>query len=265
MKISHECPLDLLEDSKEFNDYEYSLLHLMDIPAYKEFYKEQAKHRYQILDNSAFEYQFMYEGFNVDYFVDIINEVMPSSIIIPDVISDCDSTINNFTNFPFGNIKYNPEIIGVIQGSTEEELLRCAEFMIEKADKLAIVFHSPAYQINPNLSKDENNCIGRFNFVQKVKQMTSKPLHLLGCSLPREFSQYSPGVIETIDTANPVQFGLMGTNYNTYGISGHICDIDVKPNYLMNHVNMGKATLNNALIMHNINVFKNSIQRNMYA
>ena len=254
MKISHECPLDLLEKSKQFNDYEYSLLHLMHIPEYKEFYKAQAKKRYQILDNSAFEYQFIDGGFNIDYFIDIINEIQPSSIIIPDIISNYEATIDEFRDFPFEYLHYTPEIIGVVQGKTEDELLKCAKFMHERADKLAIVFHSPAYQIDLNKNKDENNCIGRYNIVKKIKKITNKPLHLLGCSLPKEFSLYEKGIIDTIDTANPIQFSALGIKYND------ISSINNKPNYLMSEENIIKKTKNINDIYYNITKFKDLIK-----
>lgn len=253
MKISHECPLDLLEESKNFNDYEYSLLHLMHIPEYKEFYKRQAKLRYQILDNSAFEYQFIDGGFDTQYFLDIIDEVRPSSIIIPDIISDCEATIDEFRGFPFEDLNYEPEIIGVVQGKNEEELLKCAKFMHNRADKLAIVFHSPAYQIDHSKSKDENNCLGRYNIVQKIKKITNKPLHLLGCSLPKEFGMYKNGDVQTIDSAVPIQNAMVGILFDD------IEKIDNKPNYLMHEENMLKQTKNKGEVYYNIQKFKEFI------
>ena len=260
IKVSHECPLDLLEKSLEFNDYDYSLLHLMDIPEYKEFYKKQAKTRYQILDKSAFEYQFIDGGFNLDYFVRVINDIKPSSIIIPDVIGDCYGTIKSFESFPFEKLTYNPEIIGVVQGKTQEELEICAQYMHNNAHKLAVVFHSPAYQLGKDPTfKDKNNMLGRYKFVQKLKTITNKPLHLLGCSLPQEFLLYRDEVdtIDTIDTANPIQFGCLGIKYPED--LEDFMDINSKPNYLMNHNNMKKITENLDMINFNIKKFKELI------
>ena len=40
MKISHEVPKELFEDSLKFNDYDYALVHLFDKdPEYLQFYK----------------------------------------------------------------------------------------------------------------------------------------------------------------------------------------------------------------------------------
>lgn len=251
MRVSHECPIDMLEDSIIFNDYEYSLLHLMHIDKYREFYKKQAKKRYQILDNSAFEYQFIGKKFDVSYFIEIINEIKPSSIIIPDVIGDKDGTIDAFNNFNFSKLNYKPEIIGVVQGQTYKELTECAKFMHKKVNKMAIVFHSPAYQVK-GMNKDLCNAIGRIKFVESLKGLNI-PLHLLGCSLPWEFAMHTNKDIDTVDTANPIQFGLMGGKYP------EIHEVKEKPKYLMSEENIQKITQNNDIINHNIKKFRNLI------
>ena len=105
MKICHECPVDLLEESKVFNDYEYSLLHLMKIPEYKEFYKKTE--RMHILDNSAFEYQFIGEKFDISYYMSIIEELEPTHVIVPDVIANTDLTIQEFDKFCSYPINFN--------------------------------------------------------------------------------------------------------------------------------------------------------------
>jgi hypothetical protein len=57
MKFSHEVPLCLLEDSLEFNDYDYALVHLLDKDKdYVDFFmKAKQQGRYIILDNSLHE------------------------------------------------------------------------------------------------------------------------------------------------------------------------------------------------------------------
>ena len=57
IKVSHEVPFSLLDYSREFNDYEYCLPHLLDeneeYQAY--FRKAKAENRYIIMDNSLHE------------------------------------------------------------------------------------------------------------------------------------------------------------------------------------------------------------------
>lgn len=44
MKISHETPMCLLEDSRKFNDYDYCLPHLLDEePKYLEYFQKAKK------------------------------------------------------------------------------------------------------------------------------------------------------------------------------------------------------------------------------
>lgn len=243
MKISHESPLDLLEMSKLYNDYEYSLLHLMDIPEYKEFYKNT--NRYHILDNSAFEFQFIEGGFDLDYFIDIINEVKPSTIIIPDIIADKDKTIEAFENFPFERLDYKPLTIGVVQGKTFKELEECFDFMNKNADIVALVFHSPAYQDLGYETKESNNANGRISLYESIKDRLKKPLHLLGCSTPKEFTHYENDVM-TIDTANPIQWGILEKSIN----------LDEKPNCILDKEKITSPTKNKALILENIKEFR---------
>jgi len=57
MLISHEVPKCLFQNSLEFNDYDYALVHLFDKdPKYLKFYKDcVAQGRHVLLDNSIFE------------------------------------------------------------------------------------------------------------------------------------------------------------------------------------------------------------------
>ena len=57
IKVSHETPLCLLEDSKRFNDYDYCLPHLMDeCPEYEAYFRQAREEgRYIIMDNSLHE------------------------------------------------------------------------------------------------------------------------------------------------------------------------------------------------------------------
>ena len=57
IKVSHETPLCLLEDSRLFNDYDYCLPHLLDQePGYLEYFrKAKAAGRDIIMDNSLLE------------------------------------------------------------------------------------------------------------------------------------------------------------------------------------------------------------------
>lgn len=253
MKISHESPIDLLEDSLIYNDYEYALLHLMHIPEYKEFYKRAVNNgRAVYLDNSAYEYQFIEGGFDINYYIDVINEIKPTHIILPDTIADTESTIENAKSFPFERISYNAKYIGVTQGLTNDELNKCFDFMnnFDKVDVISLVFHSPAYQKN-NGNIDYNNTRGRFNFFNNIEKRLKKPIHLLGCSLPKEFKLYNSEKIISMDSAVPVQWGILGKKFSF--------DIDVKPKCVLDESVIKSNTPNKDLILENIKIFRDSL------
>jgi len=244
MKVSHECHLELLGNIG--NDYEYALLHLMHIPEYREYFKNYSGEI--ILDNSAYEYQFIDGGFDEEYFFQIIEEINPSIVIIPDVIGKGKETIKSFKNFDIFKLPEGIKIMGVVQGETYKELYECFDYLNPRCDYVAIPFHSPAY-INKfkNNSKDESNSIGRVHFIRKLinghkKELIKKDsLHLIGMSLPIELKLYSKEekeYIRTIDTANPIQWGALGTIY-----PDDMEKIYEKPNYLMTEENI-KEVLN---------------------
>ena len=57
VKVSHEVPIELLETSKTFNDYDYCLPHLLDqYPLYEQYFRQAKKEgRYIIMENSLHE------------------------------------------------------------------------------------------------------------------------------------------------------------------------------------------------------------------
>ena len=59
IKISHECPLQILRESYLFNDYDYCLVHLTNSNwKYKNYYVRSVKKgRDVLLDSSIFELQ----------------------------------------------------------------------------------------------------------------------------------------------------------------------------------------------------------------
>ena len=87
IKISHEVPFCLLEKSREFNDYDYCLPHLMDEnEEYRDFfYKSKEMGRYIVMDNSLHE---LGEAYDSDRLIYWINEIKPDEFIVPDVWED---------------------------------------------------------------------------------------------------------------------------------------------------------------------------------
>lgn len=240
MIISHEVPVSLLEESKKFNDYDYCLLHLTyENKKYKDFYINSVKEgRKVLLDNSLFE---LGDSLTDEQLAKGVLDIKPTWYVVPDCLDNKDITIQRFESF----IKKYPNLpglkIGVVQGSTLDELIGCYKYMSKKADKIAIPFDSKGFNDLYNKSKDplENQCLGRQEFitylVDKGIWNNNKPHHLLGCSYAKEFAYglYKIISIESIDTSNPIVAAIHKLKYDNLGLSvkpsTKLCDlIDVK-------------------------------------
>ena len=139
--ISHECPKALFENSLDFNDYDYALVHLFDEdPEYLAFYKKCVKQgRHVLLDNSIFE---LGEAYNNDKFAKWVEILKPTEYIVPDALEDMQKTIDQMEDWNRTYRKLPGKKIGVVQGKTPEELMECYVYMNTHADcdKIAISF-----------------------------------------------------------------------------------------------------------------------------
>lgn len=224
MKISHEVPIDLLEKSKKFNDYDYCLLHLTySHPQYKQFYIDSIKEgRRVLLDNSLFE---LGDALTNEQLAQGVRDIKPTWYVVPDCLNDCEKTIERFRKFKETYTDLPGLSIGVVQGSTIDELIECYKYMSENAHKIAIPFDSKGFECLSNSEdKLEKWCEGRPKFIKLLMDRGvwnfNKAHHLLGCSYAREFSNeiYTCLNVESVDTSNPVVAGLKGLIYTSNGL-----------------------------------------------
>lgn len=277
MLISHETPVSMLNISRYYNDYDYCLVHLLpEIEQYKDFYfKSIEKKRHVLLDNSIFE---LGEAYDSDKFAQWVLDLKPTEYIIPDVLEDTSGTINSFESFKLKYNKLPGKTIGVVQGKTYKELVECYKFLASKVDKIAISFDYSYYLDNNALIKDfylpdyiklhdnfnikwNQYAAGRLQFLLNLKNdnvLVNKPHHLLGCSVPWEFSQLSHvlgdkiNLIETIDTSNPIVAGIRNQKYNeSYGL------MDKWSCKLIDYIMHEPSLEEQDLIQDNIRLFKN--------
>lgn len=228
-KISHESPLSLMPQSRNYNDYDYALVHLFEeIPEYYEFFEQSVKDgRHVLLDNSIFE---LGTAFDSEKYLHWIDKLKPTEYIIPDVLEDTIGTMDKALEWKEKYWDMTPKgtkSIGVVQGKTYHDLVQCYQYMndIIGVDKIAISFDYSYYlDICPHPNKWMSYVMGR---VQTLSRMLhegiineNKPHHLLGCALPIEFFFYRKGFdwIETIDTSSPIVHGLCDTVYEPGGI-----------------------------------------------
>ena len=235
IKISHESPLTLLKASKSYNDYDYCLVHLMEQePKYKEYFltARNVYDREVFLDTSVFE---LGAAFDASKYMTWAEQIKPNLMIIPDVLEDSVATIQGWEKFiaEFGSRldKLDARRIGVVQGKTLDQIRDCYEFMSNNADVIAISFDMSFFkQYGEGKTDLERMCDGRprliTQFIGEDLWDWKKPHHLLGCSLPQEFSFYAKSNIHnirSIDTSNPVVHGLHNIKYNsTFGLKDKI-------------------------------------------
>ncbi len=255
MKVSHEVPRCLLTASPEFNDYDYCLPHLLDQDEeYKQYFeKARDKGRYVIMDNSLHELGEAYDYDRLRYWV---NELKPNEFIVPDVWMDCHKTAAQAKYWRQFKYPKNTKLTAVIQGENKNEAYLCANLLAGLGyEKLCVSYGATWYNdFFPHTNTDMGKALGRVRFVQglfKLKQLKDIKLHLLGCSIPQEFSWYDNNPrIESIDTSNPVMAALEGTWYNNNGLN-------IKPKANMNdYFYMLDQDVNWDLLTDNLNKFR---------
>lgn len=236
MKVSFESPLCLLQDSFSYNDYDFLLYHLIDkYPEYRSFVKESKRRkRVSILDNSAYELDCNYD---VKRFKELIEEYQPTFYILPDQFEDCKKTIENAKEFLSGMKGSNCLSVGVLQGSTVSDMIKCYNFMKNRVEMISISFKLPVFKdiaMNDKTwrttTEDGVYALGRYLLVSILETEgvlhRGIPHHLLGCNLPQEVVYYREiPWIASIDTSNPIVAGIEGYSYfvlpdyqGTYGL-----------------------------------------------
>ena len=233
IKISHETPLCLLNDSLNFNDYDYCLPHLLDEEeGYEEFFRQSKEEgRYIIMDNSLHE---LGEAYSTDRLMYWINELTPQEFIIPDVWEERDASVVNARKWAQIKLPEGVEKVAVVQAQTIHEAATCYQTYKDLGYKKIAFSYGASYynDVVPHPNKDLGKALGRLSVISalyktKVISQTDR-IHLLGCAVPQEFGWYKGyDCIESIDTSNPVMAALEGTRYNLWGL-------DSKPKANMN-------------------------------
>jgi hypothetical protein len=231
LKVSHESPLSILEQSRKYNDFDYALVHLFKrYPIYYNYFKtaRSTYNREVLLDNSIFE---LGKAFDPQLFYQAAQDLQPTMFIVPDVLEQSKETMVSYLNFKEKAISlknsFQTKVIGAVQGKTWQELKNCYRFMSHEADMIAISFDFSYYQIIGEGSTElERFCSGRQRFITDLIESGiwdwNKPHHLLGCSLAKEFRFYLDKNVYNIvscDTSNPVVAAIHELRYDAeYGL-----------------------------------------------
>jgi hypothetical protein len=227
IKIAHESPKSIFTDVQKVTDYDYALIHLFeqDEQYLEQFKVALRKGREVILDNSIFELE---EAFDAEKFAGWVERLRPTWYIVPDALENQAKTISQMADW---NMKYKNlpgKKIGVVQGKSYEEIKACYAYMDKNAevDMIAISFDYSYYTKSvPHPNKYVSWMLGRVKLLGDLMKdgviNENKPHHLLGCSLPQEFSFYKHAdydFIYSLDTSNPVVHGIKGITYGSDGL-----------------------------------------------
>ena len=224
MKISHEVPICLLDDSLDFNDYQYLLPHLLDQDEdYKKFFYEAKKEGvYIIMDNSLHELGHAYDRSRLIHW---INELKPNEFIVPDVWQDTNASVVNAREWI--NVELPKEVtkVAVVQATNYTDAAVCYQIYKDLGYKKIAFSYGDEYYLNHSQHPNKNlaKALGRIEVVSRMYDMglikSTDRVHLLGCQVPQEFSWYKGmNFIETIDTSNPIMATLDGIQYGHNGL-----------------------------------------------
>ena len=269
IETSHESPTSVLPESHAWNDYDYALVHLFEEEEeyYNYFRSSVLAGRTVYLDNSIFE---LGESYDEGRYLHWINKLQPTVYIVPDTLENGNDTIDKFRKWSHWNDReintpdYEPIKMGVVQGENWNELVECYQFMSKEADMIAISFDYSYYGVTGlGTSILEWNCSGRQRFINQLINEGywnwSKPHHLLGCSLAKEFRHYVDHDIWNIrscDTSNPVVAAIKGLRYrDDLGLT-------TKPSTLLaDLINHELDTDQMELLNYNTRMFKKILKR----
>lgn len=263
IKVSHEVPICLLEDSRQFNDYDYCLVHLLDkYPKYLKFFKDSlSEGREVLLDNSIFELEV---AFNTERFIEWIEKLKPTYYVIPDVLEDLDGTVNNLHKWfehPLTN-SLPGEAIGVVQGKSEADAIRCYQALssVKEISTIAISFNYSFYkETTPHPVTPVAWALGRVKFLSRLLEDgiidTKKKHHLLGASCAIEFKFYDFNNhfswLTSLDTSNPVVHGMLGIPYeDKVGL------LYKRPEKLADLIDRTRKSINLGMVLRNVNIFR---------
>lgn len=260
VKISHETPLCLLEDSKYFNDYEYCLPHLLDEEkGYKEFFRQSKKEgRYIIMDNSLHE---LGHAYNDAGLLKWVEELQPNEFIIPDVWENRDASVVNARKWAQIKLPKEVEKVAVVQAQTTHEAATCYQTYKDLGYKKIAFSYGASYynDVIPHPNKDLGKALGRLSVISVLLETKvisqSDRIHLLGCASPIEFSLYKGcNFIESIDTSNPIMMALEGKKYN------NSLNVDKPKANMNNYFNISKSKIDLDLVLYNVNKFKQFLE-----
>lgn len=246
MKLALELPTVLLKDFNGLGDFDFPLApRVLEIEEYRSFYRNSG--RFKILDTGVNEGSRL----SASELVRAGEMVEADVVMCSDRQGDADATIQKFHDF----LPYLPalRLMGVIQGMTLEDILRCAmtywEHGIDFIGVSYTVLTEPGtYRLGTSPALMSERRERAVDYLLSNAPFTTK-IHLLGFNNFEELTGYK-GVAEVVslDTGHPVLYGLLGKKYGLDQINRPQEFLDINASDI--------STRQKELIKHNINYLK---------
>ena len=256
IKISHEVPFCLLEQSLKFNDYQYALPHLLESnEEYRNHFLKCKENGVEIyLDNSLHELGYAMDDTTLIKWMKILE---PSTFFIPDVWEERDASVINARRWANIEVPEGVTKCAVVQARSIHEAITCTQSYKDLGYKKIAYSYGASYynEMCPHPNKDLGKAIGRFivlSFLYEQDILTKfDRVHLLGTASPIEFGMYKNiECIESIDTSNPIMAAIGEMSYTKMGLH-------MKPIANMNkYQDVSIDFVNEDLVEFNVEMFK---------
>jgi len=260
IKISHEVPACLLEESLNFNDYDYALPHLLESnEKYRNFFlKSKESGREIYLDNSLHELGYAMDNKTLLKWIEILE---PSNFFVPDVWENKTQSTIKAREWSKINTPENTTKIAVVQAQSLNDAILCVRTYVDLGyKKIAFSYGANYYSdISSHPNKSISKALGRVQVLSEIQNCNiltpSHKIHLLGTACPVEFTLYKDiKGIESIDTSNPIMAAIENIKYSNVGI------YDKPKANLNNFFDIPKEKIDMDLVTHNVNIFKSLIK-----
>lgn len=255
IKISHEVPLCLLEESKQFCNYLYALPHLLEEnEIYRIFFLKAKEEKIEIyLDNSLHEKGFALQD---DLLFKWLNILEPEVFFVPDVWEDMIESIINARRWSILNVPPNTIKTAIIQAKSLDEARYSYQVYKDLGyKKIAFSYGNSYYNQVSGHDGAIGKALGRSIVIEKLFNESiikeTDQIHLLGTAWPAEFGLYKHySFITSIDTSSPIMATIDGTRYTEVGLS------EKPKSNLNNCFNISKDKIDMELLNYNIKKFR---------